>query len=178
MKNDLVTIALAVPDDAADIALVHVRTWQAAYAGLVPADHLARLDVQRRRQMWRESIERGESQVLLARVDGEAAGWASWGPCRDDGAPAGTAELYAIYVLPSHWSRGVGRALWLEVRQRMAAGGDRRACLWVLAGNDRAIRFYEAAGFRAEPSSAQEIEIGGRPLQELRYAASLTDPAS
>jgi hypothetical protein len=34
----------AVPDDAAAIAVVRVRSWQAAYAGLVPSGVLDSMD--------------------------------------------------------------------------------------------------------------------------------------
>jgi ribosomal protein S18 acetylase RimI-like enzyme len=41
----------------------------------------------------------------------------------------------------------------------------------VLAANARAIRFYEAAGFTIDAGSAASFELGGRQVQELRYAS-------
>jgi len=38
------TIAPIAVDDADDVARVHVRVWQEAYAGLMPADYLESLE--------------------------------------------------------------------------------------------------------------------------------------
>jgi hypothetical protein len=38
--------------DARGIAEVHVRSWQAAYAGIIPDEELARLSVDQREQFW------------------------------------------------------------------------------------------------------------------------------
>ena len=51
----------AVPSDAEALARVHVRSWQSAYAGLVDADHLARLDPAERAGRWRERLEEAAS---------------------------------------------------------------------------------------------------------------------
>jgi RimJ/RimL family protein N-acetyltransferase len=56
----------------------------------------------------------------------------------------------------------------------MAARGAARITLWVLAGNQRAIRFYCAAGFRPEAASTRTLAVGGVQVQEIRYV--LRDP--
>ena len=62
-------------------------------------------------------------------------------------------ELYALYVRAAYWGTGVGYALF-EI-----AVGDRAAYLWVLAGNDRAIGFYQRQGFRLD-GTADELDEG------------------
>ena len=59
--------------------------------------------------------------------------------------------------------------LWLDARQRMFAEGYKTVSLWVIAGNERAIRFYERAGFVAEVGSRKRFELGGAKLEEIRY---------
>ncbi|WP_156759003.1 hypothetical protein [Microbacterium karelineae] len=49
----------AVPDDAATIADVHVRTWRHAYRGLMPQEFLDGIDVAARAERW-ERILAGE----------------------------------------------------------------------------------------------------------------------
>ena len=39
--------------------------------------------------------------------------------------------------------------------------------------NARAIKFYRAAGFAPDLSSVKEFELGGKQLQEIRYARRL-----
>ncbi|MER6578988.1 hypothetical protein [Nonomuraea sp. NPDC001023] len=45
-------IRKATPADAQAIAEIHVRSWQAAYRGLLPQDHLDGLDPAARRPGW------------------------------------------------------------------------------------------------------------------------------
>jgi len=78
-----------------------------------------------------------------------------------------------MYVTPSRWSRGVGRLLWTHARARLAAQGYKRVSVWVLAKNTRAIKFYCAAGFAADPSGRKEVMMAGKSLQELRYETAL-----
>ena len=163
----------ATIEDARAIAEVHVSAWQAAYDGLIPAEYLAAQSVARRESHWRQAITRADCELLLAREDGDVLGWIAFGRCRDPQAVPAQGEVWALYAAPLHWSRGIGRALWLEARRRLASQGFASVSLWVLADNLRAIRFYSAAGFFPDPSGVKEIVMSGKPLKELRYVASL-----
>ncbi len=166
-------IVRATPEDAHDIAQVHVLAWRAAYEGIVPAEHLAAQSVAKREAVWRESIAKGTPEILVAKAEGQLVGWVAFGPSRDEDAASQAAEVWAMYVAPSHWSRGVGRLLWLRARERLAEQGYKSVSVWVLAENDQAIKFYRAAGFAADPSGRKEVIMAGKPLQELRYETAL-----
>lgn len=168
-------IMRAIPEDAHDIARIHVLAWQAAYAGIVPAEHLAAQSVAKREAVWRESLAKGTPEILVAKTEGRLVGWVAFGASRDENVGSQAAEIWAIYVAPSHWSRGVGRLLWLRARERLAEQRYKSISVWVLAENTRAIRFYRAAGFVADPSGQKEVTIAGKPLQELRYETALND---
>ena len=56
---DEVTIRVATEGDAAGIARVHVRSWQEAYAGIVPDAYLASLDADERTAQWRTYLREG-----------------------------------------------------------------------------------------------------------------------
>ena len=159
----------ALPADARRVARIHVHAWQAAYVGIVPDEYLASLSADKRETMWREVIDQSRPELLVARVDGDVAGWVSFEASRDKNASQGCGEIWALYVDPAHWSGGVGRALLQRARERLTERGFHSISLWVLAANARAIRFYEAAGFTLDAGSAREFELGGRPVQELRY---------
>jgi ribosomal protein S18 acetylase RimI-like enzyme len=77
------------------------------------------------------------------------------------------AELYALYVLPRHWSTGAGRALVDRSLALLAEAGYADVSLWVLEGNDRGRQFYEQAGFAGTGESAVLSRIGG--VSGLRY---------
>ena len=163
---DGVTIRPASPADAERIAQVHVTSWQGAYAGLLPAEYLAGLDLQARASRWESVLTSSpDKRVLLAEQGPRTLGFASFGPSGDEDAEPTTAELYAMYLEPDTWGRGVARDLLRTVLGEVPVGSQ--MTLWVLDGNDRAQRFYRRHGFH--PDGVERIEeYGGTPLTEIR----------
>jgi ribosomal protein S18 acetylase RimI-like enzyme len=162
-------IRQAQPDDAESIALVHVRGWQSAYRDVFPGEALAGLSVEQRAQMWRGQIASGGA-VIVAEENAVVQGFAAVGPSQDEEAE-GFGELYAIYVEPSLWGRGIGRELCRAAEEALRRGGFGEAILWVLEDNPRARRFYEAIGWRTD--GMRTIEILGVEVPELRYRKPL-----
>ena len=135
-------LRLAIIEDAETIAAIHVRTWQTAYEGIVPAQHLASLSIQERANLWRRIISEQHATVLLAVVPRGEVGFISFGPSRDkDGKEK--AEIYAIYVLPEFWKQGIGRELLDEAERKVEDNNFIAVTLWVLEKNALARRFYE-----------------------------------
>jgi ribosomal protein S18 acetylase RimI-like enzyme len=154
--------------DVEAIARVHVEAWQSGYAGLMPADVLGGLDWRERAATWRERLERPSPNIgyLVATRD-SVVGFCAFGPARDEDLPAeAVAEIYAINVLSSAWSMGVGSALLLAAVQALSAYDD--VVLWVLKENWRARRFYERRGFAPDEASKTH-SIGETELPEVRY---------
>jgi ribosomal protein S18 acetylase RimI-like enzyme len=167
----------ATAADAEPIARVHVATWQAAYAGLLPADYLTAMSnsVQQRADRWRTSVATSGSTVLVVDAannrDG-LAGFVAVGPSRDAGAAKRTGELMAIYVNPQFWGDRIGAALHVAGLASLAEAGNATATLWVLDTNQRARAFYERHGWSLDGNSKSE-EIGGVTVTELRYTTHL-----
>ncbi len=167
----MASVRRAVPDDADAIARIHVETWRAAYAGLLPDHVLASLDVEARRQTWRGWLARDArpgAATLVAESDATVVGFASTGPARDEEA---TGELYAIYVEPDHWGTGAGRLLLEHAEAALREDGYGAALLWVLEGNERAERFYRAAGW-VEDGRKLDLLMGAE-VAERRYRKAL-----
>lgn len=162
-------IRQAQPEDAESIALVHVRGWQSAYRDVFPGEALAGLSVEQRAQMWRGQIASGGA-VIVAEENAVVQGFAAVGPPQDEEAE-GFGELYAIYVEPSLWGRGIGRELCRAAEEALRRGGFDEAILWVLEDNPRARRFYEAIGWRTD--GMRTIEILEVEVPELRYRKPL-----
>jgi GNAT superfamily N-acetyltransferase len=186
---------------AADIlAVEEVRraSWRAAYAGLIEARHIERATARPSRLSRPDPSRR--TLVAVTREHPVVVGYASFGPERsllpvnvhlphagpatgDGGSPpevapltkAGltgeTGEVYALYVAPDWWSTGTGRSLMAAALTALSQTGYRRAALWVLAGNARARRFYERAGFTADGAENVLAGLGG--VLEVRYARLL-----
>jgi ribosomal protein S18 acetylase RimI-like enzyme len=112
--------------------------------------------------------------VFVAVRDGVVVGFVSVGPADDKTLAADVGELYAIYVHPSVWDVGAGRALMSRAVQALRELGYARAVLWVLGSNERARRFYERAGWTADGATKVE-ERPGVALHEVRYARRLME---
>ncbi|MGZ3140964.1 N-acetyltransferase family protein [Lentzea chajnantorensis] len=152
------TIRKAVVSDAPAVAAVHVDSWRTTYRGHMPDDVLDALSVESRTSMWERLIPSGTVWVALA--DDEVVGFASVGPSRE---PDATHELYAIYFLESAQGTGLAHPL-----AAAALEGLPDTIVWVLAGNQRARRFYERLGFTPDGTTRRET-LGDAVLDEVRY---------
>jgi ribosomal protein S18 acetylase RimI-like enzyme len=85
----------------------------------------------------------------------------------------GSVRSGALYVLSRFWRQGVGHALWLTAQRLLLERGCARVTLWVLAENERAIRFYEKLGFAPSHCANKVSERDGTQLTEVRYEAAL-----
>ncbi|MFA9429451.1 N-acetyltransferase family protein [Egicoccus sp. AB-alg2] len=164
--------------DAAAIAALQVRSWQAAYRGIVPDAVLDHLTEDAWRQRWidqltgagRDGVHR---LVSSDAVDGPARAVAACGPALVPSV-ALTAQLYVLYADPPSWGRGHGGALLRRVHELLAADGHAGALLWVAAANDRSIGFYEHHGW-ARDGETQREEVAGATFDEARMVRDLAD---
>jgi ribosomal protein S18 acetylase RimI-like enzyme len=137
----------ARPEDAAEVAGVHVRSWQVAYRGLLPDDYLDGLRPEERaaRYTFGSSDPHGPATVVAC-LDHVICGFVTTGRSRDaDTSDMG--EILALYVDPPSWDLGVGHRLMTDARVRLGQGHFTDAVLWVLVGNERAQRFYHRDGW-------------------------------
>ena len=162
----------ARPADAAAVASVHVRSWQVAYRGLLPDEYLRGLRPEdRARRYTFGQLDPSQRQTIVAIERGAVCGFATTGPSQDEDR-RGTGELLALYVDPDRWGHGVGRALMHRARDRLAQMGFEEASLWVLAGNERAERFYQIDGW-VHHGSRRLDKIWGVTVDEIRYCRAL-----
>jgi GNAT superfamily N-acetyltransferase len=154
-------IRRASVSDAADIAAVHVRTWQAAYRHVFGEERLAEIDASRRVAGWTRALNDDES-VFVADDDGRVVGFVSVGGC----------ELLAIYTLPETWGGGAGPALMRAALRQLRADGCGEAALWVLEDNPRARRFYEREGWELDGGRKEDDFLGLR-VGEVGYRITL-----
>lgn len=166
MATQGVRIRQAVDSDARGIARVHVDSWRSTYAGILPAEHLAALDYDRRAANWQRILaDRRQSVFVAADRDGRIVGFSSGGPERSND-PAYPAELYAIYLLKSWQGLGLGRRLAAALADWFISRGWQSMLLWVLEDNPSR-RFYEALG--GVQVKQETISIGGAELVEIAY---------
>jgi GNAT superfamily N-acetyltransferase len=168
------TVRTAVPEDVEAIADVHVRSWQWAYAGLLPDDLLAGLRTEDRVPQWQRRVDAADPSrtLLLADVDGAVVGFVAVGAGREQVGGPEVGELMAIYLVREVAGTGTGRALHEAGLAWLTARGFTLARLWVLSSNSRARDFYERMGWR--PDGETRVETIGVEVEETRYELDLT----
>lgn len=162
-------IRIARPDDATQIARVHIDTWRTAYRAILPASFLDALSYEVRAELWREWWLRADPQQWLLVAEDEAGcviGFARGGLERDE-TPGFDGEVYALYLLAEHHRRGIGRQLMAACARLLEGQGFGAALVWVLEENRPARAFYEALDGRLIGS--KPIVIGGTTLTEVSY---------
>lgn len=173
MPGERMLLRGATVADAHGLAVVHVRSWQAAYRGLMPQEVLDGLSIAEREANWARIVAetpRGSQTLVVLDAD-RLVGWASYGDARDADA-VGTGELWGIYVHPDAWSTGVGHLLLGAVEEALRADGHEIAYLWVLAGNHRAAAFYERHGWASDGGEKVDRRPG-MVLRERRHVKRL-----
>jgi ribosomal protein S18 acetylase RimI-like enzyme len=156
-------IRVGTPDDAEAVARVQIASWQGAYRHLFTQAQLAAISLPERTENWRRY------PPIVAEVDGEVVGFVAVGSAHDDDADG---ELWAIYVLPQHWSTGIGRELMQAGEARLRELGYTNAVLWVFDDNPRARRFYELAGWKTD-GRTQQAELFRMSAPAVRYTKTL-----
>ena len=174
----MVEVRDATPDDAHAIATVHVRSWRAAYRGLLPDDVLAGLSVPDLEQLWLDRLAARPRAPAPSSQPSPAPSPASQQPDRHSALPTATSPpsaIYTLYLDPAVWRRGIGTQLHTAALDRLRSCGFTRAGLWVLDSNERALRFYDRHGWTDTGRTQVDRGPGGSELHERRLHRSLTD---
>lgn len=145
------------------VARVHVRAWQIGYRGLLSDEYLGGLNpVDRAKRYTFGDVSPQKPRTWVAIESGTIVGFAT----------IALGELNALHVDPDYWRRGIGAVLQSAALAALYELGFRNAMLWVLAGNVRAINFYQSQGWTADGTS-RDAEAWGVRVEEKRFIRSL-----
>jgi ribosomal protein S18 acetylase RimI-like enzyme len=150
-----------------------VRTAQAADdAALAALDHrcwaIEHEVMPRRNEHAPFFSDRTEmSDVLVAEIDGEIAGWTKLAHPTPVASNAHVQQIQGLAVDPRWRRRGVGRALIDAACDLARSRGARRITLRVLGTNPGARQLYETAGFVVEGVLPGEFYLGGKYVDDI-----------
>ena len=167
------SIRAATTDDIPTIAALHIEGWKGAYGGIVDQSYLDTMDMDMRIKSWGEWMTVGESETFLAEENGKAAGFVTLGrtktppPGSSPIRPSHSGEIYALYLHPDHWRKGIGTDLLKHGARILKDKKHSTMCLWVLEANTRARGFYEKMG--GQKLGGKMIDIGPSSLKEVCY---------
>jgi ribosomal protein S18 acetylase RimI-like enzyme len=167
------SIRQATLENIHDIAAIHLASEQAAYKNIVDQPFLDKKTSEEYEVKWKGwLIEEGIDVSIL--YDGNIPkGFISYGrmqtppPGTSKIRPQYTSEIFAIHIHPDYWRQGLGQSLILNAVQNLKDQKHQSVCLWVLAKNERATKFYDHLG--GKRLGKRMIEVGRFKLKEICY---------
>jgi len=139
-------------DETDGKAYVHYKSWREAYTGLIDEEYLDSVTEEKCKKI----AYRWPDNILVAKEGDKVIGFAGYGTYRDDSL-TDCGEVFSIYVLADYYGKRVGFELMNAVFEKLNKYS--KIAVWVLKGNERAIKFYERYGFRFD-GTEQEIKLG------------------
>lgn len=152
-----IKIREAVLEDVSEVAHIHVTSWQAAYHGLMPDEFIKQQTIERRTKLWTNVISRSLANLLVAEENQKVVGFISFDKAQPN-LSSQSIEISSIYLLPSHFDKGIGSKLMEECELKLACSSVSQITLWALDTNKSALTFYKKHGF---------IETGKRSKERL-----------
>jgi GNAT superfamily N-acetyltransferase len=176
-----VSVRVGWADDAGGVARVQVAAWRRQYAGLLPAEVLAGLDVEQFAAAWHQALTRpadARNRVLVALERNTIRGFAVTGPSPDpDSDPVADGELTELVVDPEHTGAGHGSRLLHASVDTMRADRFTRGTTWLATGDDVLRGFLTDAGWAADGAHRQ-LDLhgdGSVVVKQVRLHTDLTE---
>lgn len=163
-----ITIRDAVLSDAPGLARVVIETTAHAFRGLVPEKCLSDLTPDESLVNWQTTLcgglDANEFVLVAADPTGQVVGYLmAWQGAED---PVHGGEIGALYILPAHQRRGIGRLLLRRAAERLMDAGVRSVRLGCLSINP-SCAFYERLG--GKRVGERERPWAGNTFQEIIY---------
>lgn len=135
-------------EDIDRICEIAEAAWHEAHAPIIGTETVEEFLEEYYESDSFRTLVHDESIILAVAVaDGSLGGFIS---VRSNEESTATYNLNRLYVHPEMWGNGIGQRLVEYAEESVADRGGERIELWVMAANDRAIDFYEAAGYTRE----------------------------
>ncbi|MDN5782526.1 MAG: GNAT family N-acetyltransferase [Luteimonas sp.] len=165
----------AQPGDADALSLLGQATFLETFAGLLDGDDILRHCASgHAAEVYRDWLADAAVSIWLAVVapGGAPVGYLVMAPSQlPVDARRGDLEIKRIYLLHRFQGTGIGRALLEAATGQARHHGDGRVLLGVYAGNERAIAFYQRAGFRGV--GHRRFSIGGGEYDDVVLALDM-----
>ena len=167
-----ITIRLAKPVDALDMAEVHARSWEVAYKDIIPMEYIKAKNATRPEQ-FKRIITNENTMRYVIQVDGKTVGIMAIDEPQDDDVGDDYYELHGIYLHPDYYRKGIGTQAVDFAFDKARKLGKRYMNVWVFAENYNSIKFYEKCGFVADgktkPHEYGKIVESIRMRKETNY---------
>ena len=178
-----VSVRPARADDLADIARIHVETWQWGYREILPSGVLEALSVDAALEAWGAAVTAPPStrhHVLVALEQNWRVGFVAVTPADDleddDPDPLTTASVGPLLVEPRWARRGHGSRLLAAAIDHARSDGMTRAIAWLPQADTASQEFLSSAGW-APDGLARVLDTGAGEVHEIRMHVLLLEAA-
>lgn len=152
-------VPMVTDEDINGKGYVHWKSWHETYTGLVNPAYMENMILEK----CTDIAHRWLQNLMVAKDGDKVIGFVGYGEHSDD-IITNCGEVFSIYVLSDYHGQKVGYELMNAALEKLSDYD--KIAVWVLKGNDKAIRFYEKYGFRFD-GTEKEIMLG-TPNTELR----------
>ncbi len=152
IKTDIHIVPMATSEEMDGKGYAHWKSWHETYTGLVDPAYMKRMTLEK----CVDLAHRWAQNQMVAKDGDRVIGF--------NGYDAETGEVVALYVLREYQGKKIGLALMNAAMEKLADHDT--ISLWVLEGNEKAIRFYEKYGFHFD-GTTKKIKLG-EPRTALR----------
>ena len=169
-KRQNVTIRLAVPADAPDIAEVLIRSWEVAYKDIVPSEYIKERNATRLEQFKKSITDENKNHYVIQK-QGKTVGSMWVAQSQDDDMGGDCYEVHSIHLHPAYFRQGIGTQAMgfaFDIARNL---GKKTMIVWVIEENTNSIKFYEKCGFEAD-GKTKDREYG-KVLKLIRMKKDL-----
>ena len=161
MTTSAFDIRAAAADDVPALARIWFEGWHRAHHDTLPAE----LRQYRTEASFAARLAANLHAARVIGCEGQVRGFVI---LREN-------EVYQFYIALDMVGAGVAQALMADAEAALRAQGHEMAILNCAAENDRAVRFYEKAGWHNTGIADIEVDAGGQPfmLKALRFEKRL-----
>ncbi len=168
-------IRAAVPEDAANLALIGSATFVDAYCDVLPGENIiAHCAKEHSKARYQDFLQQAKVGAWLAEMSetGAAIGYAlNLPPDLPVVIEKGDIELKRIYLLSRFQGGGAGKALLAASVNHAREQGAGRLLVGVYDQNDKALAFYRRSGF--EEIGTRKFQVGSDFYHDLVLALPL-----
>ena len=166
---------VAKPADAAAISSIWAEAFE-GYRSWAPSDWAPPAPTQADLTRFADALRRSDVWCLLALDDEQVIGHVAWSRLSmedPEPPPAGTINLWQLFVRPAWQGRGIANALIEAAASEARLRGFTRMRLWTPQGQSRARRFYEREGWTLTGGLHEDSPFG---LPVVEYTRTLDPP--
>jgi len=167
----MLEIREAILEDAYRIADIHTKSRREAYKGIISESSLDNnSDINKRAEDWKCRLTESQEGIkTFVAIDGDIlAGFTTIGKSRNN-KYLEYSELYAIYLDPYYFKKGIGKALFQAGLKYAITNNYKKMFVNVLSDNKIAIDFYLRIGAQVIDNSGEELIINGDTCLEIKY---------